>query len=113
MFSAAQVLFEGVQHSDRVERDIRNELNSLRDMDIQVISTAVVVAPPRTNHFSGDPCCLRVRMTIEGFPDVHVNHDPGAGRQHDAQAIAIRDTFRIVRRRLEDALRRRQRPAAL
>jgi hypothetical protein len=113
MFSAAQVLFEGVKHSDRVERDIRNELNSLRDMDIQVTSTAVVVAPPRANHFSGDPCCLRVRMTIEGFPDVHVNHDPGAGRRHDAQAIAIRDTFRIVRRRLEEALRRRQRPAAL
>jgi hypothetical protein len=113
MFSAAQVVFEGVEHSDRVERNIRGELDNLRDIDIQVTSTTVVVAPPRTNHFSGDPYCLRVRLTINGFPDVHVNHDPGAGRRHDAQAIAVRDTFRIVRRRLEDALRRRQSPAAL
>jgi putative sigma-54 modulation protein len=108
MPSAIQISFEGVRHSDAIEGYIRNELENLRDVDAQVTSSTIVVAPPRAKHFSGDPYRLRVRLTVEGGPDINVSHDPGAGRRHDAQAIAVRDTFRIVRRRLEDSLRRRQ-----
>ncbi len=104
----AKVSFEGVRHSDEIEGYIRSELEKLGDIDIQVTSSTIVVSPPRAKHFSGDPYCLRVRLTVEGCSDINVSHDPGAGRRHDAQAIAVRDTFRIVRRRLEDSLRRRQ-----
>lgn len=113
MLLTSKISFEGVRHSDEIERYIRNELENLRDIDAQVTSSTIVVAPPRAKHFSGDPYCLRVRLTIEGCPEISVNHDPGAGRRHDAQAIAVRDTFRILRRRLEDSLRRRQCLSAL
>lgn len=108
MLLTANILFEGVTHSDEIEGYIRGELEKLHDIDIQVTSSTIVVTPPRAKHFSGDPYRLRVRLTIEGYSDINVSHDPGAGKRHDAQAIAVRDTFRIVRRRMEDSLRRRQ-----
>ena len=112
MLSMIQITFEGVRHSDVVEGYIRSELENLRDVEAHITSSTIVVAPPRAKHFSGDPYRLRVRLTVAGGPDINVNHDPGAGRRHDAMQIAVRDTFRIVRRRLEDAIRRRQSASA-
>ena len=57
---------------------------TLNDIGAPIISSIVVVAQPRAKHFSGDPCRLRVHLTVEGGPDVNVSHDPGAGRRHDA-----------------------------
>ena len=102
-----QISFDGVQHSDAIETFIRGEMENLGDAGAKVTSSTVVIAPPRAKHFSGDPYRLRVRLTVEGCPDINVNHDPGPGKQHDAMQIAVRDTFRIVRRRLEDAIARR------
>ena len=108
MLPTIQINFEGVRHSDAIEGYIRNELENLRDVEAQITSSTVIVTEPRAKHFSGDPYRLRVRLTVEGAPDINVNHDPGAGRRADAMQIAVRDTFRIVRRRLEDGIRRRQ-----
>jgi len=108
MLSTIQITFEGVRHSDLIEGYIRGELENLRDVNAEVTSSSVVVTEPRAKHFSGDPYRLRVRLTVEGAPDINVNHDPGPGKRHDAMQIAVRDTFRIVRRRLEDGMRRRQ-----
>lgn len=103
-----QITFDGVLRSDAIEGYIRDEMENLSDVDGHVTSSTIVVTQPRPKHFSGDPYRLRVRLTVEGGPDINVNHDPGAGRRHDAMQIAVRDTFRIVRKRLEDAIRRRQ-----
>jgi hypothetical protein len=103
-----EIIFEGVKHSGAIEGYIRNEMENLRDVDAQVTSSTIVVTQPRAKHFSGDPYRLRVRLTVEGSPAIHVNHDPGAGRRHDAMQIAVRDTFRIIRRRLESGLRGRE-----
>ncbi len=108
MLSTIQITFEGVKHSELIEGYIRGELENLRDVDAGVTSSTIVVTQPRDKHFSGDPYPLRVRLTIEGVADINVSHDPGPGRRHDAQQIAVRDAFRIVRRRLEDGIRRRQ-----
>ena len=108
MLSTIQITFEGVRHSDVIEGYIRNELENLHDVEADITSSTIVVTQPRAKHFSGDPYRLRVRLTVAGGPDINVNHDPGAGRRHDAMQIAVRDTFRIVRRRLEDGVRRRQ-----
>ncbi len=107
MHASTQITFDGVSHSDAIEGFIRHEMEDLSNVGAQITSSNVIVTQPRPKHFSGDPCRLRVHLTIEGCPDINVNHDPGAGRRHDAMQLAVRDTFRIVRRRLEDAMRRR------
>jgi hypothetical protein len=109
VIESENIQFEGVKQSETIERYIRDELEKLRDVDTKITSSTIIVTPPHAKRFAGDPCCLRVWLTIEGCPDVVVNHDPGEGRRHDAQAIAVRDAFRIVRRRLESTLRRRER----
>jgi putative sigma-54 modulation protein len=101
-----QITFEGVSHSDSIEAYIRREMENLHDIDARVTSASIAVTPPRPKHFSGDPYRLRVRLTVEGGLDINVNHDPGAGRRHDAMQIAVRDAFRIVRRRLGFAVQK-------
>ncbi len=107
MQAPIQITFEGVLRSDAIEACIRQEWDNLSDIAAPIKSSRVVVATPRAKHFSGDPYRLRVHLTIEGGPDVNVNHDPGPGRRHDAMQVAVRDAFRVVRRRLEDSMRRR------
>ncbi len=102
MLAPIEITFDGVQQSDAIEGYIRNEIENLRDVDARVTSSTIVVTKPGAKHFSGDPYRLRVRLTVEGGPDINVNHDPGAGKRHDAMQIAVRDAFRIVRRRLEN-----------
>ena len=102
-----QITFEGVLRTDAIEGCIQQEWESLSDIGAPITSSRVVVAQPRAKHFSGDPYRLRVHLTVENGPDINVNHDPGAGRRHDAMQLAVRDTFRIVRRRLEDTMQRR------
>ena len=107
MQAPIEITFEGVLRSAAIEGCIRQEWDNLNDIGAPVTSSRVVVAKPHAKHFSGDPCRLRVHLTIEGDPDINVNHDPGAGRRRDAMQLAVRDAFRIVRRRLEDSMRRR------
>jgi hypothetical protein len=107
MHAPIQINFEGVLRSDAIEGCIREEWESLNDVGAPITSSTIVVTQPRAKHFSGDPCRLRVHLSVEGCPDINVNHDPGAGRRHDAMQLAVRDAFRIVRRRLEDSMRRR------
>jgi hypothetical protein len=108
MQAPIQISFDGVLHSDVIEGSIREEWETLNDIGAPIISSNVVVTQPRAKHFSGDPYRLRVHLTVEGGPDINVNHDPGPGRRHDAMRMAVRDAFRIVRRRLEDSMRRRE-----
>src|SRR5271165_2238192 len=107
MLPTIQITFEGVQPSELIEGYIRSELEGLRDAEAQFTSATVVVTQPRAKHFSGDPYRLRVRLTVEDGPEINVNHDPGPGKKHDAMQMAVRDTFRIVRRRLEGGLQKR------
>jgi hypothetical protein len=106
MHAPIQIIFEGVLRSDAIEGCIRQEWENLSDIDAPVTASRVVVSKPRAKHFSGDPCRLRVHLTVEGRPDININHDPGAGRRSDAMRLAVHDAFRIVRRRLEDSVRR-------
>ena len=107
MHAPIQISYQSVLPSEEIEECIHREWDSLRDIGASITSSYVIVAHPRAKHFSGDPCRIRVHLTVEGCSDINVNHDPGAGRRHDAMQIAVRDAFRIVRRRLEDSMRRR------
>jgi hypothetical protein len=101
MHAPINIIYEGVLRSELIEGCIREEWEGLSDIGASVASSSVVVTQPSHKQFSGDPCRLRVRLIMEGGRDINVNYDPGAGRRHDAMRLAVRDAFRIVRRRLE------------
>ena len=106
MHAPIQITFEGVLRSDAIEEYIRQEWEDLSDIAASVTASRVIVSQPRAKHFSGDPCRLRVHLSVKSGPDININHDPGAGRRSDAMRLAVRDAFRIVRRRLEDSVNR-------
>ncbi len=103
-----EITFHGVVQSDAIEGCIREEWENLSDIGAPVTYSGVIVTQPRDKHFSGDPCRLRVHLTVDGVSDITVNHDPGAGKRHDAMRLAVRDAFRVVRRRLENSMRRKE-----
>jgi hypothetical protein len=107
MHAPIDITYEGVSRSESIEGCIQVEWEALKDIGASVTSSSVVVAQPGQKHFAGDPCRLRIRLTVEGASEITVNHDPGAGKRHDAMRLAVRDAFRIVRRRLEDSERRK------
>ena len=106
MHTPIQIIFEGVLRSDAIEEYIRQEREDLSDIAGPVTASSVIVSQPRAKHFSGDPCRLRVHLTVKSGPDININHDPGAGRRSDAMRLAVRDTFLLVHRRLEDSVNR-------
>jgi hypothetical protein len=108
MHPPMDITYHGVSRSDSIEESIRQEWEALSDIGAAVTSSSVIVCEPGPKHFSGDPCRLRIFLTVEGIADITVNHDPGAGKRHDAQRLAVRDAFRIVRRHLEGSVRRRE-----
>jgi len=105
MHDPIDITYEGVLRSESIDGCIQQEWEGLSDIGASVTSSSVVVSQPGRKHFSGDPCRLRIRLTLEGGADITVNHDPGAGKRHDAMRLAVRDAFRIVRRRLEGSIR--------
>jgi hypothetical protein len=106
MHPPMDITYHGVLRSDLIEECIRQEWESLSDIGAAVTSSSIIVSEPGPKHFSGDPCRLRIFLSVEGIADITVNHDPGAGKRHDAQRLAVRDAFRIVRRRLEGSMLR-------
>ncbi len=111
MHTETHISFDGVKQSDAIEGYIREEIANLQDMNEVMTSLNITVLQPGAKQFSGDPFRFRVRLTATGSPDINIYHDPGTARRHDAMRIAVRDTFRIVRRRLEDRVCRQQKNA--
>jgi putative sigma-54 modulation protein len=103
-----QIAFEGVDHSDIIEAQIRAESQKLEPMDEHMTSARVIVAKRVHRHYAGDPYLIRIHLKVPGGADIHVNHDPGLGKSRNDMKVAIGDAFRIAHRRLTDAIGKRQ-----
>ncbi len=108
MHAPFQIAFEGVDHSDIIEAQIREESQKLEPMDEYVASGRVVVAKRVHRHYAGDPYLIRIHLEVPGGPGIHVNHDPGLGKSRNDMKVAIGDAFRTAYRQLKDTIGKRQ-----
>jgi hypothetical protein len=118
-----QVTFRGLSHPDALEADIRQRVGWLEQFYGGIVRCRVLVEVPHRHRHRGRHFHVRIELTIPGRDPIVVSHEPslhaGLKDVEDAAAhkeaeidsvhrhglVAIRETFDIARRLLEDAAR--------
>ena len=125
MILPLQITFRNLEHSDRIERSIREEAAGLDKFHGRIVSCRVVVEAPERHHKRGNMHHVRIglglpggALVIKAEPSLHgsirqvgeerVSKHLEVQAPHQDVELAIRDAFRAARRRLEDYARRQR-----
>lgn len=102
-----QVTFRDMDVSDAMRDACLKEAAKLERYHDRITGCRVVIAAPHRHHNKGTLYSVSVDLTLPGG-EVVVNREHHEKHSHEDAYLAIRDSFRIARRQLED-FRRRQR----
>lgn len=118
---AVQTTFRHMQTSAAVTDHVLQEAQKLLRYFDRITHCHVVIIAPHKHHRHGRPYSIHVELGVPHGPLV-VNHEPAARSRdarsrreqkcpepnaaHDDIYVTLRDTFDVVRRRLEDHVRR-------
>lgn len=105
--SQTQITFHGVDHSDAVENRIRNKIIKLEQFAGRLTSCRVVVESPHKHGHKGKLYNIKIDLTLPGH-EIVINRNSHMDHSHEDIYVAIRDSFREAKRRLQDCMRRRQ-----
>jgi ribosome-associated translation inhibitor RaiA len=92
--------------SPAVVARIRDWTDNLQTAFDRVVFCDVVVEEPHRHHRQGRQFHVGIVLTVPGGKTIAVSRDPGPDETHEDVYVAIRDTFRAARRRLQDRARR-------
>lgn len=108
MQAPAQITFHNLNHSDVIEKRVKEEVDKLEQFYDRITSCRVIVERPQRRHQKGDTYAVRIFLEIPGGKDIVVNRDAGLDHSHEDAFVAIRDAFGSARRQLQDLVRVRQ-----
>ena len=95
------VTFRDINASDKIREACAKEANKLERFHDRITSCRVVVAFPEKNHHQkGGLFSVRVDLTVPGR-EILVNKDHSEKHSHEDVFVAVRDSFKAVRRQLE------------
>lgn len=118
-----QVTFRGLAHPEALEAEIRERVSWLEQFYAGMVRCRVLVEVPHRHRHRGRHFHVRIELTVPGRDPIVVSHEPSlhaglkdvedAAAHKDAEIdsvhrhglVAIRETFDIARRLLEDAAR--------
>lgn len=101
-----QITFHGMEHSDAIERRVRDKAAELERFDDHMTSCHVTVEAPHKHHHKGNLYTVRVDLHLPG-EEIVAGRERRHDHSHEDVYVAIRDSFDAVVRRLEDYVRRR------
>lgn len=102
-----QIHFHEIEPSPAIEARIREQCQELEEFCDQIIGCTVTVDAPHRSQHQGRLYQVKVHLTLPG-EDIHSTHAHHDEHAHEDLYVAIRDSFRAVRRQLEDYARRRR-----
>lgn len=102
-----QVTFRDMKPSGAITERVDAEVADLDSLFDGLMGCRVLVEAPHHHHHKGNLFHVRVDLTVRGG-EIVAGRDPEGRHAHEDVHVAIRDTFRAVRRRLEDYARRRR-----
>ena len=95
-----QITIRDIEHSDILEKHIRDMAVKLDEFFEHIISCRVVVEVPHKHHHQGKRFTVRIDIGVPGN-EIVVNHN------HDEDVnVAMRDAFDAAKRQLEDYARK-------
>ena len=97
-----EISFEGLEHSEFVEKRIREEVSKLEQFFDKIISCRVTVYLPHKHKTKGNLYAVRIYLSLPGGKMVKVDRNPDQHQAHEEPYVAIRDSFRAARRQLQD-----------
>lgn len=122
MILPVQTTFRNMDPSDAVVARIQEEANKLDKYFDRITSCRVMVEAPHRHHRRGDPFHIRIELGVPG-KELVVTHEPAVrtALKHDEEGhrskrqeveaphkdvyVAIRDSFKAMRRQLQDYVR--------
>lgn len=107
MQTPVQVTFRDIPGSPAIEDHCLDEVVKLERYYDRITSCQVAIAAPHRQHQTGNLYEIRVLLRVPG-EELVVNRTPAAHDRAEDVYVAIRETFRKVRRVLEDHVRRRR-----
>jgi ribosomal subunit interface protein len=100
MLKPVEVVFQGVDGSQAVEKHVRDEVAKLERLHPQVTRCRVTIGLPHNRQQQGKLFDIHIELAVPG-KELMVNQAPG---QEDMY-VALRDAFDIARRQLDDHVR--------
>jgi len=95
-----QITIRGIEHSDALEKHIRDRADRLDEFFERITSCRVVVEVPHKHHHQGKEFNVRLDIGVPGS-EIVVNHDHA-----EDVYVALRDAFDAADRRIEDYARK-------
>ena len=95
-----QITFRDLEHSDAIEKAVREKAEKL-DQFAQIMSCRVVVEMINKHQHKGTLYQVSIDLTVPG-KEIVVSCDHGIDHSHEDIYVAIRDSFDAARRQLQD-----------
>ncbi|MDE3021470.1 MAG: ribosome-associated translation inhibitor RaiA [Pseudomonadota bacterium] len=95
-----QITLRDIEHSDALEKHIRDKAKKLEEFFDHITSCRVMVELPHKHHHQGKQYNVRIEISVPG-------HEIVANREYAEDVyVALRDTFDAAIRQLEDYARK-------
>ena len=107
MQTQPQVSFDDLPIDEAVREAALDHIDQLERFSSRITGCHVVISQPHRHHRDGRPYSVRIDLLVPG-DEIVVNRDHHHDRAHEDVLVALRDSFLIARRRLEDYVRRHQ-----
>lgn len=103
-----QITYRGLEHSEGLDRLIRDEAAKLEKFFNGIVSCRVLVERQYGHHHTGSPFHVRLNIVVPGT-DLAIVTEPSVkvAPPSDGAQLTVRETFRRARRRLQDYARRK------
>jgi ribosomal subunit interface protein len=100
-----QVTFRDMPVSDAIEATCWQEAEKLERYFDRITSCRIVISEPHRRHRKGNLFAITVDLTVPG-EEIVVNREPAEHHACEDVQVALRETFDIARRQLQDYVRR-------
>ena len=95
-----QITIRDIEHSEALEKHIRDKAKKLDEFFDHIMSCRVVVEMPHKHHHQGKQYTVRVDIGVAGS-EIVVNRDHA-----EDVYVALRDAFDVAKRQLEEYARK-------
>ena len=103
-----QITFRNMDHSDFLEKAIREKAEKLDQYFSHIMSCRVVMESRHQHHHQGHLFEVHIDITVPG-KEIAVSREAGLNHAHEDAYVAIRDAFNAAQRQLQDYSARIQR----
>lgn len=102
-----QITFRNIEHSDAIERRIREKTDKLERFSSNITRCRVIIEAPHKHHYKGVIYHIKIDITLPG-KEIVVKHHSDEHHAHEDVYVAIRDAFNAAQRQLENYARQRR-----